>query len=194
MVDKRRKFDWAEIQKYYDENQCSTRELAKAFGFNQASAWKAKCRGDIVFRTKSESTKLSYENGKRLRTTDEKVRSKISNAVNALVKSGKWHVSLAKNLWKEYNGVKFHGTWEVEYAKWLDRNNIRWRKPTETFQYTFQGKTRRYTPDFYLTDERVYIEIKGYETEKDKAKWLQFPLNHRVLKKHDLALMGIEVK
>jgi PAB1-binding protein PBP1 len=42
-------------------------------------------------------------------------------------------------------------------------------------------KNRKYTPDFYLTESDEYIEIKGYKTEKDKAKWSQFPKNKKLI-------------
>ena len=170
-------------------------ELCRLIGCSESTLWKAGRRGDLKFRTKSDAAKLAIRLGKsNPQTLGRNSKEKISKSVNNRIESGTWHVSLAKNMWKEYNGMKFHGSWEVEYAKWLDRNSIRWRKPTETFRYTFQGKVKRYTPDFYLIDDQTYIEVKGYETEKDRAKWAQFPLKHRVLKKKDLVDMGISVK
>jgi hypothetical protein len=40
--------------------------------------------------------------------------------------------------------------------------------------YEWNG-TRRYFPDFYIESIDLYIEVKGYETDRDRAKWLQFP-------------------
>lgn len=44
------------------------------------------------------------------------------------------------------------------------------------------------------TDE--YIEIKGYKTIKDEAKWSQFPSHRklRVLMKKELLELGVEIK
>lgn len=28
-----------------------------------------------------------------------------------------------------------------------------------------------YFPDFYLPDYNLYVEVKGYETERDRCKW-----------------------
>lgn len=73
---------------------------------------------------------------------------------------------------QEYNGMKFHGKWEVEVAKWLDRNNIKFfRDEITPFEYFWNGKIHLYFPDFYLPDFDVYIEVKGYETERDRCKW-----------------------
>jgi predicted nuclease of restriction endonuclease-like RecB superfamily len=41
---------------------------------------------------------------------------------------------------------------------------------------------RTYFPDFYIESLDLYVEIKGYETERDRAKWFQFPHKLVVLK------------
>lgn len=69
-----------------------------------------------------------------------------------------------------YKGHTFIGSWELDFAKWCDDNNIRWSVPDTPFLYEWNGK-RSYYPDFYLNDFDLYIEIKGYETERDLAKW-----------------------
>lgn len=57
----------------------------------------------------------------------------------------------------------------------FDKQNIKWIRNKQQFDYIFENKKRKYTPDFYLSDTDEYIEIKGYETDKDRAKWSQFP-------------------
>lgn len=122
------------------------------------------------------------ENGKRI---SESVMKKVIN--------GTWHTSFKRTRIFEYNGVKLHGTWELEYAKWLDENNIKWKRPSEKFPYYFDGKNRHYTPDFYLIDTKEYIEIKGYETDKDKAKWNQFPEKLIILKSKELKKLKLKL-
>lgn len=128
----------------------------------------------------------SYESRKQLSDA-------ISKTVNQKVKDGTWHTSLAKNIHHDYNGVDLHGSWEVKYAKWLDKNQIKWRRPRESFPYSFENRERRYTPDFYLIDTEEYIEIKGYKTVKDEAKWTQFPKNlkFKILFENDLKNLNI---
>ena len=112
--------------------------------------------------------------------TDERVRNiakKSSESISNKVKLDTWHNSFGKSKLVEYNGILFHGNWEVEFAKFLDKHIISWVRPTEKFNYAFENKHRFYTPDFYLTDLDIYIEVKGYPTEKDYAKWNQFPDN-----------------
>ncbi|MCK9575809.1 MAG: hypothetical protein WC979_00750 [Candidatus Pacearchaeota archaeon] len=116
--------------------------------------------------------------------TDERIAAiskVVAESVLTKVKNGTWHLSFAHSRIIEYNGIKFHGSWEVAYAKYLDANNIKWRRPTERFEYYFENKKRHYTPDFYLIDEKKYIEIKGYPTDKDRAKWQNFPLDLQII-------------
>lgn len=120
-------------------------------------------------------------------------KDKISETVNDKIKSGDWHVSLAKNMRYSYNGVVLHGSWEYSYAKWLDDSKTRWFRCSESFPYIFEGKHRSYTPDFYLPDTNEYIEIKGYKTLKDEAKWDQFPKNKKLTILHSNDLKKLKI-
>lgn len=137
----------------------------------------------------SSITKISFKS--KGRTLSNTAKNKISKTVREKIKKGQWHNSFSKSRTHEYRGEKFHGTWELRYAKYLDENNIKWRRPKEKFQYIFENKNRYYTPDFYLTEENIYIEIKGYETDKDVAKWKNFPLGLKILNGEDLHKLGI---
>lgn len=121
----------------------------------------------------------------------KEIGKKSSKTIDDKVAAGEWHTSLAKRMHYRYNGESFHGSWEVAYAKFLDSVGTPWHRNTTTFSYEFGGKTRRYTPDFYLPIEDVYVEIKGYKTEKDAAKWEQFPETLVVLMKEELEEMNV---
>jgi hypothetical protein len=125
------------------------------------------------------------------RVESNETKQKRRDTINKKVESGEWHTSLASKMHKTYAGETFHGTWEVAYAKFLDSIGTPWNRNTRTFVYEFDGKTRRYTPDFYLPLEDVYVEIKGYKTEKDVAKWSQFPERLVVLMKEELQSMQV---
>jgi len=90
----------------------------------------------------------------------------------------------------EYKGQKFQGTWELEFFKFCERKNIRCRRNRESFPYFWKEKTHYYYPDFYLIDFNVFVEIKGYETDRDIAKQRDFPVNKKLLilrkKEYDL--------
>lgn len=134
-------------------------------------SWNAGLHGDKRLMHTAQSKELmSAKRNERSAEWNANNGKAISVAITKKVADGQWHTSLAKRMHIDYNGVDLHGSWEVAYAKFLDNNNIKWQRNKDSFAYTFQGKERRYTPDFYLIDDDVYIEIKGYKTEKDDAK------------------------
>lgn len=108
---------------------------------------------------------------------------------------GEWHTSLAKNHHYSYKGADLHCKWELLYAQWLDDNHITWERTKDRFEYYYKEKLHYYTPDFYLSATDEYVEIKGYVTGKDYAKWRQFPKNLKltVLKQKQLVDLGIKV-
>ena len=124
------------------------------------------------------------------------VRKKISDTCLRKSQEGTWHTSLAKDHHINYKECDFHSTWEVEYAKYLDAQNIKWLRTTDRFPYNYQESLHYYTPDFYLPETDEYVEIKGYSTGKDYAKWKQFPENKilKVLKYQDLIDLGLQIK
>lgn len=70
------------------------------------------------------------------------------------------------------NATKVRGKWEYNVACWMSSNGIAWtNKVQHKFLYYWKGSMRRYFPDFYLPDFNLYVEVKGYEVERDYAKW-----------------------
>tara|TARA_Y100000310_G_scaffold340961_1_gene438532 strand:- start:6726 stop:7244 length:519 start_codon:yes stop_codon:yes gene_type:complete len=59
----------------------------------------------------------------------------------------------------------------IEVAKYFDAQGHIWKRNKNRFSYFYDGKDRFYTPDFYLPKENLYVEVKGYRTSKDVAKW-----------------------
>ena len=157
------------------------------FNKNRAHAWNKGLTKETDIRVKlnSESISKSYTTGKSItwckglsKETDFRIKQmseKISDTILEHVKNDNWHNSFGKSKIIEYNGIKFHGKWEVEFAKFLSKNNIKWIRPIEKFEYPFNDKIHYYTPDFYLPDLDLFIEIKGYPTDRDFHKWDNFP-------------------
>lgn len=137
-----------------------------------------------------ERIKKANEN-RRGTPLSEEHKEKLSHTIQKKVRDGAWHLSFSRSRTHDYNGIKLHGSWEVKYANFLDENKISWRRPTEKFKYTFEGKDSYYTPDFFLIEENVYIEIKGYKVSRDEAKWSQFPLKLKILTGKDLIELGL---
>lgn len=84
-----------------------------------------------------------------------------------------------------YNDQIFDSNWEVIVAKFLDKNNIKWIRPLNGFEYIWNNSIHIYYPDFYLIDYNLYIEVKGYIRDRDLFKWKTIP-NLIVLKKEEI--------
>lgn len=103
----------------------------------------------------------------------DKVSKRMKQAVNEHPES---YTSSNRGRTKQiiYNDIKFQGQWELDFYMWCETNSISVIRPTKWFDYKWNGN-RKYNPDFYLPDLDVYVEVKGYETDRDQAKWNHFP-------------------
>lgn len=74
----------------------------------------------------------------------------------------------AKPKKMKYKKIWFRSSWEVKYAKYLDKSGIKWQYEPKVFDL---GNCT-YTPDFYLPKTKEYIEIKGrwFRNAKEKIR------------------------
>jgi predicted nuclease of restriction endonuclease-like RecB superfamily len=78
-----------------------------------------------------------------------------------------------RSKWYDVAGQRVQGTWERNIALKLEELDIKWIKlktNKDTLKYQMNGKTRSYTPDFYLEDYDLYLEIKGFWWGDDREK------------------------
>lgn len=180
--DKYKSIDWKSVQQKYDSGV-----RWKDLGYSRTCLTWAVKNKLLSCRTKGESISLQYKLGNvdlsPWRT--EKHRQKMSKIGGLRENSGRCR-SIA-HLSPIAGEVKLHGTWEKMFAVWLDENKIPWVRNKKSFPYYFGGKSRKYYPDFYLTEKNQYVEVKGYETDKDRAKWAQFNEPLLILKRKDLS-------
>lgn len=127
----------------------------------------------------------------RGRKHSEESKQKIKDSIKQKIENENWHLSFSKSRTFEYKGIKFQGSWEVAFAKYLDNKNIKWERPHKTYKYVFENENHRYLPDFYLPEYNLYIEIKGYPTKRDFSKWEQFTDNLYIYFGDDLYNLGI---
>lgn len=99
-----------------------------------------------------------------------------------------------------YKETWMRSSWEIAYAKWLDRNNIKWLYEQKIFEITYEygGELNEgtYRPDFYLPETNEYIEIKGYWRDDARVKFEAFKEKYKkvsikVLMEEDLINMGV---
>lgn len=130
---------------------------------------------DFVMRQYKESIRLGYFVP---RTKSEAIRNKNKikgpnipgpEACERLSKRQSENNSGGRCKWFVVAGKKVQGTWERNLALVFEEMNIRWER-CKPWTYILDGKTRRYTPDFYLSDYDLYIEVKGYYWRNDREK------------------------
>jgi len=64
----------------------------------------------------------------------------------------------------------FYSRWEANFARLLNQWDIKWIHQPKTFDL----KTQTYTPDFYLPNFNIYIEIKNFLGEYSKTRDQKF--------------------
>ena len=134
---------------------------------------KAKLEGRKIFISDETRKKLSENNKGNKLNEEQKLRHKEAMKRAVLNNPESYTASNVSGRTPiiEYNGFKLKGTWELEVAKWLDRNNIKWTNKLKPFEYEWENSTHLYFPDFHLTEINRYIEVKGFERERDRCKW-----------------------
>lgn len=71
-------------------------------------------------------------------------------------KKGEWYFNKHQD-----KNVYLDSTWEISFAQWLDKNEIHWTRPSYFTWIDEDNKKHRYWPDFYLTEEDKYYDIKN---------------------------------
>lgn len=186
----------AKSEKWYESMR-----LRKGKGTARNQFTKAKELGlpipEVSEETRQKKSKITKEQNKGMWTAEKRrqhseiMKTVVENNPDSYTKNN--ICGRVKNI--KYNGVTLKGSWELKTAQWLDFQNIIWENEPKSFPYIWNGKEHKYFPDFYLTNFDVYIEVKGYKTERDEAKWSQFPETLIVIDKkyiHKLDLLKIE--
>lgn len=106
---------------------------------------------------------------------------------------GQWYIRNSSRIW-------MRSSWEIKLATYLDAHNINWEYEPKRFPITYiyntEEKNGTYAPDFYITKEKYYIEVKGYWRDDAQAKYEafieQYPqLSIRLYEKKELLEYGI---
>ena len=143
-------------------------------------------KGTATPLTDSGREKIRETNRKRVWTDESRLKHSESMKL-AVVNNPESYTSTHMNRTKRcvYEGIKFDSSWELDFYKWCRMNGIECTKNTIGFKYEWNG-IRTYFPDFYLPGKDEYVEIKGYKTDRDSAKWDQFPQKLRIILKEDI--------
>lgn len=136
----------------------------------------------------SESTREKIRaNNKKIVWSEER-RKRLSESMKTAVEQNpESYSSSNRGRTKQiiFDGIKFQGQWELIFYQYCKQNGIKIERPETWFEYNWNGK-RKYFPDFYLPEKNLYVEVKGYETERDRAKWRDFPYSLTIIRKHQI--------
>lgn len=103
-----------------------------------------------------ESREMSYEARQRL-----SIRQSLNN-------------SGGRCKWYTVDGKRVQGTWERDIAIKLCQHHTEWYKPLkkqDVWRYVDDlGIERSYSPDMYLPEHDLFLEIKGYWWGNDRRK------------------------
>jgi hypothetical protein len=141
--------------KAYKDKQSMIRLAAPPMSFET--------RQKISAATKANHSTLEYREAQSARMKQAVLKHPESYSDNNVVGRSK-HFTV--------DGIRYNSTWEYEVAQYLNENNIKWQRSKITpIPYVYLNKPHLYFPDFVLLEYDVYVEVKGYETDKDRAKW-----------------------
>ena len=151
-------------------------------------------KSELSKRYASRKGRVAWNKG-LTKETDNRVKTNslsISKTMTAKVKSGCFipckhskeflnklslrqslHNSGGKCKWYTVSGQKVQGTWERDLALKFEYFQIQWNKlkcNRDVWFYQMKGKTRAYTPDFYLPTLNIYLDPKAYYWGNDKNK------------------------
>lgn len=128
----------------------------------------------------SEKSKLQVWTEDRKKKHSEIMKQTVSNFPESYSSSNRGRTKQII-----FDGIKFQGKWELVFYQYCINNDINIRRCNEWFEYDWNG-IRKYFPDFYLPDKNIYVEVKGYQTDRDLAKWSAFPHTLVVVRKEDI--------
>ncbi len=91
-----------------------------------------------------------------------------------------------------YKNIYMRSSWEIKYAKYLDKKGIKWLYEPKAFDL---GDST-YRPDFYLPEKDLYIEIKGWWRSRAKEKFGKFirtypKIQIKIINRQDLQELGV---
>lgn len=79
-----------------------------------------------------------------------------------------------KTGYREDIGLVLRSNWEANFARILKLYNIDFDFEPTVFAFPIKRGTKAYTPDFYIKENNIWIEIKGFLDDKSKIKLKRF--------------------
>lgn len=144
----------------------------------------------------SESMKKSNKVTGFASTKEKEInrRLNISKSMKRNPKAGGYRIGSGRGKSGWYKGYWCDSSWELAWVIYNLENGIKFERNKIGFEYEFENEIHSYLPDFFLINEKCYIEIKGYKTKKTEAKFKAFTEPLIVLYERDLSYIFDYVK
>ena len=188
----------------------SMSEIGKKLGISNTTVFRWMKKFDIQSRPPSQAMlgkkttpevalKISNANKGKVFTKEHRQKISESHKGNKNPNFGKKCKIHGKRSWHicpDGKIVSMRSSWESSYADHLTINKIDWQYEPKTF---ILNDGSAYTPDFYLTQSKEWVEVKGWLTKEHKQKiekWKeQFPSEIFIFaNKEYLISLGINLK
>ena len=127
----------------------------------------------------SNETKQRISEKTKNKKVSEETKKKISETCKKNKLSGGYRKGSGRGKKGTYKGYYCDSSWELAYVMYNLDHNIKFERNEELFPYEFNGEQHKYKPDFI--EGNIYVEIKGYFTERVRAKEKAFPFQLKYL-------------
>lgn len=131
-----------------------------------------------------EKISISMKNFQKSLSEKEKIERNLKHSNACKGKSGGIRHGGGRGKKGWYKGYWCDSSWELAFVIYNLEHGIKFKRNTEGFEYEYEGKIRRYYPDFII--DEIYYEIKGYTTKQFEAKIKQFSYKLEILDKHKI--------
>jgi hypothetical protein len=150
-----------------------------------------------IVREKAKKTNLSRRGVEYPTQSTEVLEKRKQNSISkngipfpaqipgvALKQAKSSNICVLKKHWKTEEELVCQGGYESKTVDYLNINKINFNWQPETFNIpldvikTKKGNEVTYRPDFYLPDQDVWVEIKGYMRGDAQVKWDWFKSEH----------------
>lgn len=166
------------MRQVVNQPEILARVRTQALGYRHTEEAKTKMR---KFQNQPEVKARKQERMRQIEWTEEKRKSHSKTLKG---KTGGYHPGSSRHRCGRYKGIWCDSSWELAYVIYCLEHNIFFKRNWKQFPYIWEGEEHKYIPDFKRNG--TYVEIKGYETERDKAKHEQFPHKLVVLRREEM--------
>ncbi len=171
------------------ESRCPLNEnrvVASTWSAEQRASWSNKCKiteCNNKDKIRTEETRKAHS-ARSIKANAEywteetrlkqsiKMQDAVKNNPDSYTKNNvSGRVKLVEVIDGFGNLTKVKGSWEYNVAVWLNDHSVKWINDIEPIPYVWNNREHKYFPDFYISEFDYYIEVKGFETDRDHCKW-----------------------